>query len=203
MKVRLFFIVLIVGTSLVVSGCGVSKEAHAALEEDLASTETKLADAQSRYNSLNEQYDALAREHDQYVTDSAPFLKLNETEQEAAIKLAGRENEIKELEDIKSKLQSEISQLETKIKNLKSDVIKITGKEKKYPAGYFTVGVDIPPGRYKIFGGSSNFVVHNAGGRLRVNIILGKSYGVKEYIYTFEEEDQVQAESTFKLVPVQ
>lgn len=85
---------------------------------------------------------------------------------------------------------------------MNADIIKVSGKAKSYPAGDLTAGIDFPVGRYKIYGGSSNFIVHDADGWLRVNIILGSKYGVSEYIYTFAEGDQVRAESAFKMVPV-
>lgn len=203
MRLKLIFVILLTGLLICVSGCGVSKETHAALEEDLATAKEKLAKTQIDHDSLKEKYDSLKKEHDQYVIDSASFMQLNQAEQEAQIQVAKRENDIKGLEKQKTDLETKVSQLEEKIKELKADAIKIIGQEKKYPAGYLFVGKDFAPGRYKVFGGSSNFFVYDASGRLRVNIILGTSYGVNEYIYTFADGDEVEANSSFKLVPIE
>ena len=128
------------------------------------------------------------------------MLQLSEAEQETEIQVAKLKKEKKHLERQKSNLQIEVAQLERKIGELKKEAIKIAGRTKKYPAGYLTAGVDFPLGRYKVFGGSSNFVVYDASGRLRVNIVLGGRVGVDEYIYNFEEGDEVVAHASFKLV---
>jgi len=121
------------------------------------------------------------------------------------------ENEIKELEEKKEILSKEISGLEneksnldTSIEKLNSDIIKLKGEPKTYPAGKLVVGVDVPIGKYKIYDGSSNFVVYSSYGKLEVNIILGKgSHGISEYIYTFKEDDKIEADSSFKLVAIE
>jgi len=120
------------------------------------------------------------------------------------------QNKLKELQTKESELNSEISSLEnkkqtlnTEIEQLNGEVIKIKGKPKSYPAGHLTAGTDIPTGKYKIYGGSSNFAVYSKYGELEVNIILGGSYGgVNEYIYTFNIGDKIEARSSFKLVEV-
>ena len=100
------------------------------------------------------------------------------------------------LEEKKQTLNSEIEQLN-------GEAIKIKGTPKTYPAGHLTAGTDIPVGRYKIYGGNSNFIVYSSAGKLEVNIILGESFGVNEYIYTFKSGDKIEANSSFKLVEVE
>lgn len=119
------------------------------------------------------------------------------------------QSEIKELEEKKITLNTQISSLEnkksdldTKIEKLNSDIIKIKGEPKTYPAGYLTAGTDFETGRYKIYDGTSNFVVYSILGDLRVNIILGGRTGVNEYIYTFSNGDKVKSNSSFKMVQV-
>lgn len=105
-------------------------------------------------------------------------------------------------EDIEAKKEEKTS-LEQKLKELEDEVITVKGKGKTYPAGYLTAGKDFEVGRYKIYGGSSNFIVYSKYGDLRVNIILGGKYGVEEYIYTFEDGDEIKAGSSFKLRPIE
>ncbi len=119
-----------------------------------------------------------------------------------------KQKEIKQIVDTlkseKESLESQKKQLETEIDMLKGDIIKLKGEPKTYPAGHLTAGIDIPLGKYKIYGGNSNFVVHSSSGSLKVNIILGSgSFAVNEYIYTFSMGDRIQANSSFKLVAVE
>ena len=107
------------------------------------------------------------------------------------IKLLGKNDkqaEIKQtIDNLKKEedsLKNQKQQLENEVNVLKSDIIKLKGEPKTYPAGHLTAGIDIPIGKYKIYGGSSNFVVYSAYGDLNVNIILGSGYSsVNEYIY--------------------
>lgn len=106
----------------------------------------------------------------------------------------------------KKSLENDISVLQSEKKQLSEEVIKIKGTPKTYPAGYLIVGEDIVVGKYKIYGGKSNFFVHDKYGNLKVNIILGNEYsslGVQEYIYNFKDGDEVQAESSFNLVSIE
>lgn len=104
-------------------------------------------------------------------------------------------------EDIKDK-ESEKSSLEKELKKLNGEVLTAKGKAKSYPAGQLVAGEDFDVGRYKIYGGSSNFVVYSRFGELEVNTILG-DWGVEEYIYTFNEGDEIEAQSSFKMQPIE
>lgn len=121
-----------------------------------------------------------------------------------------KQNKLKELQTKESELNSEISSLKnkkqtlnTEIEQLSGEVVKLKGEPKTYPAGHLIAGTDVPTGKYKIYGGSSNFVVYSSIGKLQVNIILGGRYGVNEYIYTFNTGDKIEANSSFKLVAVE
>ena len=149
---------------------------------------SKIAELQSKVTSKeeiikdkNEQIKELGKSDKQY--------EINQT-------INTLENKVKDLISQKEKLEKDIE-------NLKSDVIKIKGEPKQYPAGQLTAGTDVPTGKYKIYGGNSNFVVYSSYGKLKVNVILGTSIGVDEYIYTFETGDKIKAESSFKLVAVE
>lgn len=120
------------------------------------------------------------------------------------------QNKLKELQTKESELNSKISSLENEkqalngeIEQLNGEVIKLKGKPKQYPAGHLIVGTDVLAGKYKIYEGKSNFAVYSSTGRLEVNIILGGSYGISEYIYTFKTGDKIEANSSFKLVEVE
>ena len=121
------------------------------------------------------------------------------------------QNALKDIQTKQSELKTEVSSLEnkkqslnTEIQQLNGEVTKIKGEPKTYPAGQLTAGTDVPIGRYKIYGGSSNFVVYSSSGSLEVNVILGSgAYNVNEYIYTFKTGDIIKANSSFKLVSIE
>ena len=165
--------------------------------------------AVSEKDALQAEYDDLQAEYEQYKEDTADYLAMTDTEKAAQQELVQHQDEIDALTDEKetleneiSALQNEITGLEEEIEELEGDAITAAGQPKKYPAGYLYAGTDFPTGRYRIYDGSSNFVVYDAAGRLRVNIILGGRYGVDEYIYTFSIGDEIQADSSFKLEPI-
>ena len=128
---------------------------------------------------------------------SSKVSELSQTDKQAEI-----QKNIKTLETEVDNLTSQKSQLESEIESLKADVITINGEPKTYPAGQLTAGIDVPIGKFKIYGGSSNFIVRSSNGSLRVNTILGGNYGVEEYIYTFRSGDKIDAHSSFKLLEV-
>lgn len=149
----------------------------------------------------NKEYTAIKTKYDKSENDNKEKeTKINELSQEE--KQNEINNNIKSLEKKVEELTDTKNSLETEVAKLKEDVIKTKGQAKSYPAGYLTAGTDFETGRYKIYGGSSNFVVHSAGGSLRVNIILG-SYGIDEYVYTFSVGDKVEARSSFKMIPIE
>lgn len=121
------------------------------------------------------------------------------------------QNKLKDIQTKQSELNSEISLLEnkkqslnTEIQQLNGEVTKAKGKPKTYPAGQLTAGTDVPIGKYKIYGGNSNFIVYSSSGSLEVNIVLGSgTYDVNEYIYTFKTGDIIKANSSFKLVSIE
>ena len=114
------------------------------------------------------------------------------------------QNQINSLTDKKSNLINEKQNLENDIAKLKQDVIRVKGEPKNYPAGYLKAGSDFEAGKYKIYNGNSNFIVHSLSGNLKVNIILGNGkYSVNEYIYRFSSGDEIQADSSFTMVLVE
>ena len=121
-----------------------------------------------------------------------------------------KQEELNKLETKKGQLNTDITLLEDKkqtlnseIEQLNGEVVELKGTPKTYPAGQLTAGTDVPTGKYKIYDGNSNFIVYSSTGNLEVNIVLGGSFGVNEYIYTFKNGDKIKANSSFKLVEVE
>lgn len=159
-------------------------------------------EVEKEYKNLSSKYETLKSNLEDKNTELESVKEKN--------KKLSKEEKQKELEDKVSTLESNISNLTTQKQSLQSqidsingEVIKIKGQPKTYPAGHLVAGTDVPIGKYKIYDGNSNFVVHSSYGDLEVNIILGGRYGINEYIYTFKTGDKIEANSSFKLVEVQ
>lgn len=79
------------------------------------------------------------------------------------------------------------------------------GSPLKLPAGVFTVGKDIPAGRYSATG-SSNFAVYTASGSLKVNTILSANpddqVEVSSYVCSLDDGDVIKAEGSDTFTPV-
>lgn len=175
-----FLLVIIVFTFAIFISMNVSENAK--IKKELYEYNQKNEKLKEKISSLNEQIQILGK-----------------NEKQIEIKQI-----IENLEKEQRDLEKQKEQLELEVKTLKGDVIKLRGEPKTYPAGHLTAGTDIPTGKYKIYGGSSNFVVYSSSGSLKVNIILGSnSLSVSEYIYTFSVGDKIQANSSFKLVSVE
>lgn len=120
------------------------------------------------------------------------------------------EEEMKELQKQVEKSSKELRDLTEEIKTKKAELAATEGKiiEKKQepkilPAGFFTVGKDLPVGRYKVVAqtGFGNFFVNSGA---KVNIILGDSeIGVNEYVFYADEGDEIELTLAAKFIPVE
>lgn len=164
------------------------------------SSNSKIAEKENQLISIKEENNKV---QDIYMELNEKISKLQKDEEQKKIndKIAELEKNKKEIEqEIKDK-EKEKTSLEKDLEKLNGDVIKAKGKAKSYPAGQLVAGKDFEIGRYKIYGGSSNFIVYSRFGDLEVNTILG-DWGVDEYVYTFNEGDEVDAHSSFKMQPI-
>jgi SMC interacting uncharacterized protein involved in chromosome segregation len=107
--------------------------------------------------------------------------------------------------------KSELENLNAQISEKQKELSKLTGQvqvaktaPKKLQAGYYTVGKDIPAGRYQAVpvGQGSNFVVRDEAGSLVVNTILGE-IGVPSYTFECMDGYMIQTEAPVKLIPLQ
>lgn len=181
------------------------KSDHDTLKIDhstLTTNHDNLVKEKSEQDTLLESLQVIEGKYDDLKTVTADFVALPEAKREIAIKAAKKTDELKTLEGKKKKLNNEIKELKKTIKNLNAEIVRTKGKARSYPAGHLTAGTDFATGRYKIYGGSSNFIVYSSRGSLEVNIILG-NYGVSEYIYRFSDGDKVEAGSAFKMISVE
>lgn len=180
-----FLVAFLIGI-IILSGIGFNNK--------IAEKEQQLINLKDENNSIQEQFMGLS--------EKISTLQKDEEQEKINNKIQELKSEQEELEeDIKDK-KSEKSSLEKELDKLNGDIVTAKGKAKTYPAGQLVAGEDFEVGRYKIYGGSSNFVVYSRFGDLEVNTILG-DWGVDEYVYTFNEGDEVEAHSSFKMQPIE
>lgn len=100
------------------------------------------------------------------------------------------------------KLDGDIAAKQSELDRLTGDILQAKGAPISLPAGEYTGGTDFPAGRYSV-SGSSNFVVHDIGGSLKVNVILGNSsIGIGTYTCTIAQGDRIRANSKVTFTPV-
>ncbi|MEK3806973.1 hypothetical protein MHB63_10560 [Bacillus sp. FSL H8-0547] len=165
--------------------------------EVIALIETK-SKIEEEIKAANEKLSTIQGQLDQQVKDGQAIidakLKESQTELEAA------QGKVKTLNNEIESKKKELSAIEGGIKE-KKDAPKIL------PAGFFTVGKDIPEGRYKVVavGQGSNFVVYDSTGGLIANTIIGnmEGLGVKEYVIGIVEGYMIEANDSFKFIPVE
>ena len=122
-------------------------------------------------------------------------------------KLDGYEAKTANLQNQIANRQHEVSSLSVSLSGKRSELESLTGKVERVrrqpielPAGHFTVGRDIRPGRFTVVG-ESNFVVRGRDGDLKANTILGGG-GVERYVCELEDGDQIEAEGADSFYPM-
>ncbi|WP_143083172.1 hypothetical protein [Alteribacillus iranensis] len=142
-------------------------------------------------------------------------LKKIKGDYEEALKIAEEkqqlQQEIKKLKEEEKALKHRISTLNEEKKSQEEQLkllqqkIELNKENTIYlPAGGFTVGSDIPPGKYivKPHGGNGNFLVNNGS---KANIMLGErseSIYLEEYMLEFEKGDTIGTSLPTKYIPV-
>ncbi|TNP14080.1 hypothetical protein FHY73_23965 [Bacillus tropicus] len=103
-----------------------------------------------------------------------------------------------------SSFDTQINDKKRELEMLTKGVIEKKQEPRIMVAGTFTVGKDIPAGRYKIEPnkGSGNYFVN---GGSKTNIILGNGYDnfLQEYVITLNEGDQIETNVSVKYTAVE
>ena len=158
------------------SGCGV-QSIIGVNKAAASSAAQELLSANSEYTQLKKEKDGL----EQDLKDASSTLS-QASEIEAVLS---------EKQDAIGEKDAQIAAKESELEKLDGEVVKAKGNPLSMPSGDYTVGTDIPAGRYRA-SGSSNFVVYSRIGRLKVNTILGDSaVGDGDYVCTLETGDSV------------
>ena len=118
-------------------------------------------------------------------------------------KISTLESAIKEKKDKVSDLNGEIGGKQYILERLTRAILRARAAPFSLPAGEYTVGTDIQPGRYSV-NGSSNFYVRDSGGETKVNTILGYSgVGVGNYVCNLEDGDKIETDSYTTFQPLE
>lgn len=161
----------------------------------------KVKELEGSKNLIREENNKIQKQFKE-LTDRISELQKEEEQEKINNKIEQLKQEQEQLEKNISDKNAEKQNLEKELDKLNGDIIVAKGETRSYPAGQLVAGKDFDVGRYKIFGGNANFIVYSRYGELRVNTILGE-YGVEEYVYTFENGDEVDAHSAFQMQPIE
>lgn len=173
-------------------------------EKELAATEVEIEKKQEENTSLDDEKNSISADISKHQAEFDEGMEVSKNKDKILKEISSHEKDLeikkKDLEGLEGNIASKQEELETV-----NQLIKEKGEEPiQLSAGTFTIGSDVPAGRYKAMpvGRGSNFVVYDSAGRLDVNTILG-SYGEPEYIFFAEDGGTIESASTAKLVPVE
>ncbi len=152
--------------------------------------EAGYAELKARNESLNEELTALRSqlEEKKALTDSIADFDNSRASLRAQIE--EKKNELDRLNNENSELQQQIGALNTQIEGQSGAILTLS-------AGQYTVGEDIPVGKFSITG-TGTFVSASSDGRSKYNSRLGSS--PLEAI--LESSDRVKLDSTTKFSPI-
>lgn len=151
-------------------------------DEELLSIEQKISDAQKALEEKNE----IIKSADDYAAKKEQLDKDYQTKS-------------LELDSLNAQITSKQAELDT----LTGNIVKAKSEPKTLSAGEFTVGGDLPSGRYNV-SGSSNFVVYSSSGTLKVNTILGESrVGKGDYVCTLVSGDKMKLSARTTFTPIE
>lgn len=153
------------------------------------------------YKTLNSNYNDIVEEYRSYRDRMYPYEAIPDAK-------AALQEIVDETEKEKEEKQEEIDDLDAEIKDKKEQLQKLSGEIKEasekpitLSSGDYTVGDDIPSGRYKI-SGSSNFVARDSYGDLCINTILGDDFD-GDYVGNLEYGMSIHCASKTTFTPVE
>lgn len=181
-----------------------------------SSAKVEMEDEKLTLSELNEQIDErekLIKQVDKELKGIQDEAEKYQEEFDAAMEVVKNKEKISEeiaslQSDIDAK-KGEITSLDGTIQTKNAELASLEGKIAAtgeqpitLPAGFFTVGSDLPAKRYKAVptGESGNFFVN---GGSKVNIILGSDgFGQPEYVFTASEGDVLESTMSIQFIPV-
>lgn len=175
----------------------------------------KIGDTEKKSKKYEDEMSRIEIEATRIINEFEGVKEEYETALEIVSQKDSAANELKTIQtDLDSK-KAEITTLDETIKTKNDELasvanlIKAKNEEPKVlPAGMFLVGKDIPQGRYKVTTNGtrgSNLFVYDSSGSTLVNTIISSrdGHGVKEYITILSDGYFIEANDTFKYIPVE
>lgn len=157
---------------------------------------------QSNKNDLDSQISDLQNKHKDVMNAIKNKEKLKQQISDEKNDLDNVKSEISESKSKLDVINSKISSAKDALAQASGQVQQAKSAPKTLSAGKYTVGSDVPAGRYKAVpvGEGSNFIVFDDGDPV-VNTILG-SGGESSYTFEATSGERIQTESAVKLIPL-
>lgn len=192
-KKIILVIAVLVGGLLVGTLCGYFAGVNAKINAQL------LAERQAQDEQINTKKEELSNLENEIKDKSGVISAAKEYETNKAT----LDEEIAEKTSTVENLDSQISAKQSELDILTGNVVKAKSEPKVLPAGEYTVGVDIPAGRYSV-SGSRNFFAWDKSGSLKVNTILGNSsIGVGDYVCSLGDGYRIECAAKTTFTPIQ
>ncbi len=195
------FVIFFIGASIGSSGAKITlndkKVDAVALDKEIAKLKSEKKDAKAELSdqkSKNKEVFAMIDRKDEIASS------VDKAQKELDDKKAEVDKAKSELNSVKSRVDDKKDELST----VTASVIKAKSAPKVLSAGTYTVGKDLPAGRYKAtpIGEGSNFVTYDPDGTPDVNTILGVD-GEASYTFEIDDDYKIQTEAQVKLTPIQ
>lgn len=172
------------------------KVTYTELSNKIAESEEKLDKVKKDLESKEKELDA---KQEKFKKVESLISQKDEIEKE----LSDLKTDVKEKEEEVKTFNAKKKDKEKELESLEGDILEAQGKPISITAGEWIVGEDIPVDRYEA-SGSSNFVVRDSLGGLKVNTILGSGgAGRGNYVFFAEEGDNITASAAATLTPVE
>ena len=164
-------------------------------ETDIEELETEIEAKKAEFKEVEANLSDKNKEYEAALT----IIKEKESNQD---KIEELENEIGSKQDEIKDLNGQIDDKESELASITGEVKKAEGEPKTLSAGFFTVGVDLPEGRYLVTpNDNGNFFVNEG---MSVNIMIGNGdFYESEYVFTANEGDSIELTTSATFTPVE
>lgn len=199
--ILIFFIGMEIGTSRAVVTLNSKKVDAVALEKEVEKSKEKIDELEAAILTLENKKETAEAEAAEMKDEADVVYALINSKDEMEAQLSEVSGKVKKEEQNLKDMTSKVKEKKGELDSLSGAVKQAKGKPKTFQAGYYTVGQDLPEGRYKAtpIGEGSNFIVNEG---MTVNTILGK-HGEASYTFSVSEGDVIQTEAAVKLTPLE
>lgn len=169
-------------------------------------TKQLVLDAQKQdteYQKTKEELQSLKKEVDAQQETIKFINDFNENKKNLEKEVSDTQTKLDQLKTDLNSINEQITAKTAELNKLQGDILVAKDNPITLPAGMFTIGKDIPAGRYRV-SGSSNFFAYNTRGSLIVNTILGNGYFASgDYICDLQDGYTVKNAAKTTFTPLQ